>query len=288
MATYKILYWQEVPSQIKAEDDARRRDAHCCPNVHGADRPAGRRSAVCRPPTTTWPSGTGATKQERDGSAPGGRRRRQGRARGRRPTGKRSTVMPVDAHRQRPDDRRRPGHVASSTHAERARRPGPDLVRQAGQVQGVRGRGRRAALDCSRRRPPPSATSTGPFRLSCQARSSATPARFDCHTMRRGQMRIERARARPAGAATGRWPSIPPSPGTATGSSSTASEIDRSPGPIHGLAIDLGHDDGRAAPARTSRPANSSPTRRSRTRSASAARTSCRGSTTTPSIPARC
>ena len=22
MATYKVLYWQEVPSQIKAEDDA--------------------------------------------------------------------------------------------------------------------------------------------------------------------------------------------------------------------------------------------------------------------------
>ena len=26
MATYKILYWQEIPTQIKAEDDVGRRD----------------------------------------------------------------------------------------------------------------------------------------------------------------------------------------------------------------------------------------------------------------------
>ena len=42
VATYKILYWQEIPSQIKAEDDARRRDAAARPAVHGAHRSARR------------------------------------------------------------------------------------------------------------------------------------------------------------------------------------------------------------------------------------------------------
>src|SRR5262245_7150904 len=33
---------------------------------------------------------------------------------------------------------------------------------------------------------------SGPFRLSCQARVVAQSGEIECHTMRRGQMRIER------------------------------------------------------------------------------------------------
>ena len=65
--TYKILYWQEVPSQIKAEDERDEVTLALGRAIHGAHRPARRASAGCRPPTTTSRSGSGA----RSSSAPG-------------------------------------------------------------------------------------------------------------------------------------------------------------------------------------------------------------------------
>jgi hypothetical protein len=60
MATYKILYWQEIPSQIVVEDDSE----DC--TVQLADRFQERIDLMaakrgCRIPTATWRSGSGAT-----------------------------------------------------------------------------------------------------------------------------------------------------------------------------------------------------------------------------------
>ena len=81
----------------------------------------------------------------------------------------------------------------------------------------------------------------GSFRLSCQARvalGSACPATIRCHTMRRANLRIERhayglplgrkAALEPAVTRDGGWILI------------DGEAVDRSPGPIHGIAMDLG------------------------------------------------
>jgi uncharacterized 2Fe-2S/4Fe-4S cluster protein (DUF4445 family) len=81
----------------------------------------------------------------------------------------------------------------------------------------------------------------GPFRLSCQARIAAESGEVECHTMRRGHMRIERDalhlpashQATPLDPAVGR-------DGECIVDRSSGETIDRSAGPIHGLAIDLG------------------------------------------------
>ena len=79
------------------------------------------------------------------------------------------------------------------------------------------------------------------FRLSCQCRVAAETGEVECHTMRRGQMRIERrALHLPA---THRTTTLDPSvvrDGDRIVEATTGEAIARSTGPIHGLAIDLG------------------------------------------------
>jgi uncharacterized 2Fe-2S/4Fe-4S cluster protein (DUF4445 family) len=78
-----------------------------------------------------------------------------------------------------------------------------------------------------------------PFRLSCQARVACDAGRVVCHTMRRGQMRIERhALGLPT---SGRTPDFEPAV-TRDGDRVLLDghEIDRRQGPLHGVAIDLG------------------------------------------------
>jgi uncharacterized 2Fe-2S/4Fe-4S cluster protein (DUF4445 family) len=79
------------------------------------------------------------------------------------------------------------------------------------------------------------------FRLSCQCRIDADAGEVECHTMRRGQMRIERqALHLPA---THQQTTLDPAvvrDGDRIVDATTGEDIARSSGPIHGLAIDLG------------------------------------------------
>jgi uncharacterized 2Fe-2S/4Fe-4S cluster protein (DUF4445 family) len=79
------------------------------------------------------------------------------------------------------------------------------------------------------------------FRLSCQCRVAAETGEIECHTMRRGQMRIERhALHLPV---THRSTALDPAitrNGDRIVDATTGEELAHSTGPIHGLAIDLG------------------------------------------------
>ena len=79
------------------------------------------------------------------------------------------------------------------------------------------------------------------FRLSCQCRVAADAGEVECHTMRRGQMRIERrALDLPATHQTTTLDPAVVRDGDRIVDATTGEEIARSTGPIHGLAIDLG------------------------------------------------
>jgi uncharacterized 2Fe-2S/4Fe-4S cluster protein (DUF4445 family) len=79
------------------------------------------------------------------------------------------------------------------------------------------------------------------FRLSCQCRVAADSGEVECHTMRRGQMRIERrALHLPATHETTTLDPAVVRDGDRIVDATTGEEIARSTGPIHGLAIDLG------------------------------------------------
>ena len=69
MATYRILYWQEIPSQIKAEDDDGRSQPAAAATVHGAHRRARDRSAACRHRDDYLAQWKWSDEEERDGSA---------------------------------------------------------------------------------------------------------------------------------------------------------------------------------------------------------------------------
>ena len=79
------------------------------------------------------------------------------------------------------------------------------------------------------------------FRLSCQCRIAAADGEVTCHTMRRGEMRIERTalNLRTTHETTALDPAIARS-GDRIVDLITGEEIERSTGPVHGLAIDLG------------------------------------------------
>ncbi len=82
---------------------------------------------------------------------------------------------------------------------------------------------------------------SGPFRLSCQARIVADEGEVECHTMRRGHMRIERGgRNLPATHETTTLDPAVVRDGDRIVDRISGETIDRSEGPIHGLAIDLG------------------------------------------------
>jgi uncharacterized 2Fe-2S/4Fe-4S cluster protein (DUF4445 family) len=79
------------------------------------------------------------------------------------------------------------------------------------------------------------------FRLSCQVRVNSAAGEVECHTMRRGQMRIERrALHLPATHQTTALDPAVVRDGARIVDATSGHEIARAPGPIHGLAIDLG------------------------------------------------
>ncbi|HEX8522524.1 MAG TPA: ASKHA domain-containing protein [Tepidisphaeraceae bacterium] len=79
----------------------------------------------------------------------------------------------------------------------------------------------------------------GNFRLSCQTHLAADDGAVKCHTMRRGQMRIERhALGLPTSSA--KMPLDPAVTRDGDRILLDGEEIDRSTGPIHGIAMDLG------------------------------------------------
>jgi uncharacterized 2Fe-2S/4Fe-4S cluster protein (DUF4445 family) len=81
----------------------------------------------------------------------------------------------------------------------------------------------------------------GRFRLSCQCRVASDEGEIECHTMRRGHMRIERhALHLPSTHETTVLDPAVVREGDRIIDRITGGEIDRSTGPIHGLAIDLG------------------------------------------------
>jgi len=81
----------------------------------------------------------------------------------------------------------------------------------------------------------------GRFRLSCQCRVASDQGEIECHTMRRGHMRIERhALHLPSTHETTPLDPAVVREGDRIIDRITGEEIDRSAGPIHGLAIDLG------------------------------------------------
>jgi uncharacterized 2Fe-2S/4Fe-4S cluster protein (DUF4445 family) len=82
---------------------------------------------------------------------------------------------------------------------------------------------------------------SGPFRLSCQSTVTATEGAVECHTMRRGQMRIERhALNLPVSRDSWRLdPAVVRENGRVVDRLS-GKVLAESRGPIHGLAMDLG------------------------------------------------
>jgi len=79
----------------------------------------------------------------------------------------------------------------------------------------------------------------GKFRLSCQTRVVADAGQVRCHTMRRGQMRIERQALGLPGS-DGAMPLDPAVTRDGDRILIDGVEVDRSTGPIYGLAMDLG------------------------------------------------
>ncbi len=91
-------------------------------------------------------------------------------------------------------------------------------------------------MECLTGRTPQELHLKGNFRLSCQCRVVAGEGHVRCHTMRRGQMRIERR-------ATGLPARFDVDPAVRRDGGRIlidGEEIDRSPGPLHGIAMDLG------------------------------------------------
>jgi uncharacterized 2Fe-2S/4Fe-4S cluster protein (DUF4445 family) len=94
-------------------------------------------------------------------------------------------------------------------------------------------------MDCLSEPVPAEAHLKGNFRLSCSCSVVGDSGEVHCHTMRRGEMRIERqAFELPTG--DQKWKLDPAVTRDGDRILLDGEEIDRSTGPIHGLAIDLG------------------------------------------------
>jgi uncharacterized 2Fe-2S/4Fe-4S cluster protein (DUF4445 family) len=94
-------------------------------------------------------------------------------------------------------------------------------------------------MECLSRPVPAEKHLKGPFRLSCSCKIIADSGVVRCHTMRRGEMKIERhAFQLPAGSQ--KWKLDPAVTRDGGRILLDGEEIDRSTGPIHGLALDLG------------------------------------------------
>src|SRR5262245_38870416 len=80
-----------------------------------------------------------------------------------------------------------------------------------------------------------------PFRLSCQCQIVSEDGEIECHTMRRGHMRIERkALHLPVTHETTPLDPAVARDGDRIVDTITGEDIAQSTGPVHGLAIDLG------------------------------------------------
>ena len=93
-----------------------------------------------------------------------------------------------------------------------------------------------AGMDCLTPRTEPEQHLTGNFRLSCQSRVGETEGEIRCHTMRRGSMRVERRSVE-------LQHSVAPDPAVTRDGGRIlidGEEVERSEGPIHGIAMDLG------------------------------------------------
>jgi uncharacterized 2Fe-2S/4Fe-4S cluster protein (DUF4445 family) len=96
-----------------------------------------------------------------------------------------------------------------------------------------------AGMDCLSPPVPAEQHLKGPFRLSCACNVIAGSGVVRCHTMRRGEMKIERhAFELPTGQL--KWKLDPAITRDGDRILLDGAEIDRSTGPIHGLAMDLG------------------------------------------------
>ncbi len=93
--------------------------------------------------------------------------------------------------------------------------------------------------ECLSPRAPEEKHLKGAFRLSCRARIAAAEGTVRCHTMRRGEMRIE-SRAFELPVQRQPWARDPAVTRDGDRILLDGEEIDRGTGPLHGLAIDLG------------------------------------------------
>lgn len=96
-----------------------------------------------------------------------------------------------------------------------------------------------AGMDCLSAPEPEERHLKPPFRLSCRARLVNDAGVVRCHTMRRGEMRIER-QAFQLPVPRERWKLDPAVTRKGDRILLDGAEIDRGTGPLHGLAIDLG------------------------------------------------
>jgi uncharacterized 2Fe-2S/4Fe-4S cluster protein (DUF4445 family) len=94
-------------------------------------------------------------------------------------------------------------------------------------------------MECLSRPDPPEGHLKPPFRLSCCARIACGEGVVRCHTMRRGEMRIERHAFQLPVRGPG-WKLEPAVTRDGDRILLDGAEIDRGTGPLHGLAIDLG------------------------------------------------
>ncbi len=114
----RILYWQEVPSQIRPRTSTDDVTPAAAAEVHGADRSHWPPSAGCRAPTTTWRSGSWSDEQQREGIRAGRRRGGQAANSKRWPTGRGAL------HAGHADVNGRTTAAAAGVHALRLRRAG--------------------------------------------------------------------------------------------------------------------------------------------------------------------
>ena len=238
VATYRILYWQEIPSQIKAEDDARRSERCRCREVHGADRSRSPPSAACKARTTTWRSGAGATSR----SARDPRRRspqaiwRELEAAGRLVEEPDMPVtLTINGHTHRQRRRRRRCSTAPSGSASACRPP-------ASRTASARSAWSRSRDGMELLSPPTARSASRRRRSGCRARPRRRRRRRRSSATRCAAARCASSGTRSACRPARRRLTLDPAvtrDGDRILDRRRRNRRDR-PGPIHGLAMDLG------------------------------------------------
>ena len=234
--TYKILDWQEVPSQIKAEDE-RDEVTLALPDrfTERIDQLAAKRGLQNADDyLAQWQWGEDSSGRERPTTS----RRRFGPSSKPRSTGRAQREHAV-SHDQRASHR-----GSCGLHALRRGRPGRRPCSHLLPLQGKCKECIVEVTDGMQLLAPRSSHERhlkGDFRLSCQCRIVGSGGVIQCHTMRRGHMRIERqALNLPVG---GSSVSLDPAvirQGSHIIDRITGKDFGESADPIHGLAMDLG------------------------------------------------